>query len=245
MTSTPIPRSFSEIPRYWESGDDVDELLQAFYSPPFRSWLKRRAYSIVKNDALAEDVASVAGAVLWKVMKSGGPQKGWMKVIPYAEEVVRTQAFSLLGQERRQRGLGPWDPQQAHLFEDGTGLSPGATWSTRVRPVTSPASSGWKGDEEFSETDEVIPDFTDELVDRSHDHDAIHGALADLTDEQRDAVLLGQGGLEFPIAEIADTLGVSENVVKSRQHRGRQACQRWFDKNAPEVAARYQKDAAA
>lgn len=60
--------------------------------------------------------------------------------------------------------------------------------------------------------------------------DAIGLALAELSEQQREIVILFHQQ-DWPIATIADHMGMPEGTVKSHLHRGRRKMRRFFEEN--------------
>jgi RNA polymerase sigma factor (sigma-70 family) len=84
--------------------------------------------------------------------------------------------------------------------------------------------------------DDLDPAGVDETVARTHDHQQIVLALRSLPMRQRSCLALHYL-LELPVAEIADTLGVSPNSVKTHLKRGLAAL-----RQAPDLAALLEVD---
>ncbi|MBL0927090.1 MAG: sigma-70 family RNA polymerase sigma factor [Phycisphaerales bacterium] len=70
--------------------------------------------------------------------------------------------------------------------------------------------------------------------------DAIGRALRELTEEQREIILLFHQQ-EWPIQQIAEYMGMPEGTVKSHLHRGRRRMREWFELYAPEQAEAFQE----
>ncbi len=79
---------------------------------------------------------------------------------------------------------------------------------------------------------------------RHKDSDAIGRALQELNPQQREIVILFHQQ-EWPIALIAEFVGMPEGTIKSHLHRGRKKMRAYFEKHeSRELAARYGAEAS-
>jgi RNA polymerase sigma-70 factor (ECF subfamily) len=79
---------------------------------------------------------------------------------------------------------------------------------------------------------------------RHKDADAIGRALQELNPQQREIVILFHQQ-EWPIALIAEFVGMPEGTIKSHLHRGRKKMREYFEKHeSRELAARYGAEAS-
>lgn len=80
-----------------------------------------------------------------------------------------------------------------------------------------------------------VPTMASEF--RGHARDAIGKALAELSPEQREIIILFHQQ-EWPIATIATHMGMPEGTVKSHLHRGRRRMRRYFEQMSKPIVAR-------
>ncbi|MEM8834572.1 MAG: RNA polymerase sigma factor [Planctomycetota bacterium] len=95
--------------------------------------------------------------------------------------------------------------------------------SQKFKPVyDSEIVGGWDGDAQSPSRPAIESEF------RGSARDSIGRALLKLSVEQREIILLFHQQ-EWPIAQIAEYVGMPEGTVKSHLHRGRKRMRRFFE----------------